>query len=197
MRLTRVVPVAAAIGGVVLSASACGSSTGANTITLTSAEVTEVFTELASALGGTGVTLDQTRGGMFLPARADMANTATATTISVTANCSGGGGTVGVSGSVTPSSSGASFTLTESLNACQTTNFRVGGSINLNGSASSTQTSSSFNETVTGSLDITRKSDGQHGTCAINFSLNGTVSSTGTSVTASGTICEVNANGIV
>lgn len=195
MRLLRPLPLVAAVLGVAVGASGCGSSTAPNTVTMTQAEVTEVFTEMANALSQTGVTFDRMPAGVVGIARA--ASNAQAS-ISVTANCALGG-TVGVSGSANPTNTGASFNVTETANACQTQHFTVGGSITINGSASTTNSAATFNETAKGSFDVTRKSDGSSGTCAIDFSVDGNVSLTGgtSTVTAQGTICGVNASAVV
>jgi hypothetical protein len=196
MRFTRVVPLAGAVLGVAFGATACGSSTGANTITMTQAEVAEVFTEMSDALSGTGVSLSQMPAGAFVP-RAAGAVSNTAESINVSADCSSGG-TVGVSGSVNPSgTTGASFNLTETASSCQTTHFTVGGSVTINGSVTVSQSSTSFNETVKGSFTVTRLSDGSSGNCAIDFTVNGSFSNASSSVTASGTICGVNASAVV
>jgi hypothetical protein len=195
MRFARPLPLVAAVLGVAFGASGCGNSTAPNTVTMTQAEVSELFTEMTSALSGTGLSLSRMPAGVAGPARA--ASNAEES-ISITADC-GLGGTVGVSGSVNPSNSGASFNVTETASACQTEHFTVGGSITINGSAATTSSAATFNETIKGSFDVTRKSDGTSGTCAVDFSVNGNVSLTGGSstVTASGTICGINASAVV
>jgi hypothetical protein len=194
MRFTRTLPLGAAAVALVVGASACGSSTGANTVTMTQAEVAEVFAEMSDALSGTGVSLSQMPAGAFVP-RAARATSASQP-IDVSASCSGGG-TVGVSGSVNSNgTTGASFDLTETATSCETTHFTVGGSVKITGSVTVSQSSTSFNEDIKGSFTITRKSDGTSGNCAIDFSVNGSFGDT-SSVAVTGTICGVNASTVV
>jgi hypothetical protein len=197
MRLSRAFPLGAAVAALAVGASGCGSSTGPNTVTMTQAEVAEVFAEMSDALSGTGISLDRMPTGTFAPARAANASAGTAETINVSASCSGGG-TVGVSGSVNASgTTGASFDLTETASSCETVHFTVGGSVKISGSVTLTSSTTSFNENVKGSFSITRKSDGTTGNCAIDFTVNGSFGDASSSVTASGTICGVNASAVV
>ena len=197
MRFTRLLPLSAAGLAVVVGATACGDSIGANTVTMTQAEVAEVFAEMSDALSGTGVSLSQMPAGALVPARAAGSITGSAETINVSADCSGGG-TVGVSGSVNPSgSTGASFNLTETATSCETTHFTVDGSVKISGSVTVSQSSTSFNENIKGSFTVLRKSDGTSGNCAIDFTVDGSFSDASSSVTASGTICGVNASAVI
>ena len=196
MRVTRIVPLAGAVLGVAFGATACGSPTGANTITLTQAEVAEVFAEMSAPLDSTGAFLSQMPAGAFVPARAAGSITNAASSIDVSADCSAGG-TVSVSGSANPTTSGASFDLTETATSCQTAHFTVGGSVKVTGSVTLGQSSSSFDENIKGSFTITRLSDNTSGNCAIDFSVNGSFSGTSSSVTAQGTICGGNASTVV
>jgi hypothetical protein len=198
MRFTHAFPLGAATMALMVGASACGSSTGANTITITQAEAAEIFAEMSGAFGATGFSLSQMPAGVFLPARAAATTTNAAASIDTTVNCTSGG-TVAVSGTVTIGATGASFNVTETGNGCQTTHFTVGGAITVSGSVNSTQTSLTYNEATKGSLDLTRNADGTAGTCAVNFTVDGSVD-TGTfasTATAQGTICGINASTVV
>ncbi len=198
MRLTRPCPAVAAILALVLSANACGNPTG-NTITLTQAEVSEVFAEMSAALSsGGGINLSRTTQAGPVLQPAPIVSSAAAGDINATVSCTGGG-SVNVAGTVNGAgTSSASFDLTESFNSCKTTHFTVGGSLRYTGSISTSPTSLTFQETTKGDLSVSH-TDGRSGNCHIDFSVNGSFNSgTGTgTVTASGTICGVEANAIV
>lgn len=189
----------AALAVAAISLAGCGSSTEPAAITMSQADVELLFSELDSAFAGT-VSFTRmaptTPGGRpsFIrvpPAASSLTLRPSLTTISQTNNCNNGG-SVAVSGTDNVTSSTDNFDITTSFNGCKTPHFTVGGSLEFKGSATDNGSTFSLSLTVNGTLDV-NTSDGRSGSCPINF----TVSGDQNSVTASGTICGVSANGTV
>jgi len=195
MHLTRLFPAAAAAVALTLTATGCKDSTG-TTITLTPTEAAELSGEIGQALSGGGIALNQI--SVIEPPMLAFGSSGPAGPITVTVNCVGGG-TVGVSGSTTGTSSSATFDVTETFNACKTAHFNVGGSLHLTGNFSSSQSTFTFQETVKGSLSVQHLTDGRSGNCGIDFTVNGSINqSTGAvTVSASGNVCGINASTVV
>lgn len=193
MRGIRVIPTTVLALG--LSLTACKSDSTGPSVSLSQAEVSQLFTEVSSALSSVniGFIVSQNAGGPALSLRPGP-DLSPMPGVSATVSCPGGG-----SASATGSFSGTttvSFDVTFGFSACKTTNFTVGGSLRFFGSASSTATSLSLSETVQGTLTV-NASGGRSGSCAVNFTVTVSGPLATPTVTATGTVCGVNASGTV
>ncbi len=192
MRITRFAPVL----GLALVAAACSSDKGpttpATTITMTDAEVTQLFTEVGSVFDSlSGIVLNRTANVPNGP----LMSIVPGPNFSALGNISGSGpcpagGTASVSGNAGGTAPTMTFDVTATFSGCKTTNFTVGGSFRETGSINTSTFAGSV--TVTGSLSVST-TDGRSGSCGMNF----TVTFTSMSATATGTICGRNASGTV
>src|SRR5438128_2424611 len=158
MRLSRIVSGASL--ALAFAVAGCGDSTGSgtNSITMSNAEVLEMYAEINAALAGANFSASKTAGGVSL-SRVFLPELDKAVSISATVQCTPSG-SVGVSGSSDESTTGGSFDITETFTACKTTHFTLGGSLNYAGNVAATSSSFTFNLTIKGDVSVSA-SDGR------------------------------------
>lgn len=193
MRAIRVIPTAVLLLG--LSAAACKNDTTGPSISLSQAEVSQLFSEVSDAMSSVtmGFIVTQSGGGPAMSLRPGP-GLSTMPGVSATVNCPSGG-SVSASGNFSGTTT-VGFDVTFSFSSCKTTNFTVGGSLRFFGSASETQTTISLTETVRGTLNV-NASNGRSGSCAIDFTITVSGSPANPTITASGMVCGINASGTV
>src|SRR5262245_7364603 len=134
MRIRRLIHTLGATLGAALAVSSCGSGVNETTITMSQAEVAELFSEIGNGLSGGGINASRSSlpQASLMPPGAMASPTSPEASIDVTVNC-GAGGNVHVTGSSSGSESSANFDVKETFNSCKTAHFTVGGSITLKG----------------------------------------------------------------
>jgi hypothetical protein len=199
MRATRIaLPTAIVVLG--LSAWACSKTEStAPTGALTQSQVSQLFSELrAVSASFSSVGFDRAGIASLGSGLAVVTNPAfdVLSSINATGNCPVGG-TVSISGSVTPATSSVSFGFTDTWNNCQTADFLTNGSTTESGTFNYTTGSSptvSGSLTDVGNLTVTPNS-GSPISCSMNITLTLSGPTSSPNLTWSGTICGVNVNG--
>jgi hypothetical protein len=172
MRLARTILSAALLASV-----SCSDST-APSIALTDQEVAQLFMEISEAMG------DPTGAGRA----PNGAFALTTTTMSTTVECLGGG-TVGLNGTMVENTTTFTLDVTETFNACRTETFTIGGSLRLIATINAPDEETlTLHETLKGTLTVTHE-DGRTGSCALDVTVDLSVSGENVTATASGTIC--------
>ncbi len=198
MRPSRFAPLIAVAVLAVNSGACSKSSSTAPAITLSQTEVGQLFLEIDSVLTAMGgPALSQTANLKASPLLSLVPGPSfnVMSPISGSASCPAGG-TASMSGSASSTTTSESFDITATFNSCKTSSYTVGGSFRETGNASFTSTTISGTISVNGSLSV-NASGGRSGTCAIGFTVTVSGSLTAPTVTATGTICGVNATGVV
>jgi hypothetical protein len=193
MRATRVMPTTVLLLG--LSVAACTNDTTGPSISLSQAEVSQLFSEVSDAMSSVnmGFIVSQSAGGPAISLRPGP-NLSPMPGVSATVSCPNGG-TASAVGNFSGTTA-ISFDVTVGFSACKTTNFTVGGALRFFGSASQTQTTFSLTETVRGTLNV-NASNGRSGSCAIDFTITVSGSPANPTIAASGMVCGINASGTV
>jgi hypothetical protein len=192
MRSIRVLPTTVLVLGLFV---ACSKDATGPSISLSQSEVAQLFTEISDAMSSVnmGFIVGRSTGGPAISLRPGP-NLSPMPGINATVTCPNGGSASAV-GSVSGTTT-VNFDVTFGFSACKTTSFTVGGSLRFSGSVASTATTLTMTETVRGTLTV-NASNGRSGSCAVDFTITMSDAPSGSTVTASGTVCGIKASGTV